>query len=263
MLLHLRLDRARKLLARSAPSARGLRSVVLNTRTGRRKYWISDKKQAPHLSGKKRTNATQLGIDPLSLKVPNPELITILSGKDSVHIVVKHGLVDMFVNEETNASEAKADRPVQTAMKIRDAFNNYFSRLKDNTLLYCTAYDDDPVKARKKESIYQSSGFGERLDKYRTIAGVIRNGELHPVDKKWASKHDFFTSDFFKILDEEGYDRHGFGSDGYTREGYDRRGFNREGYDQSGYDRNGLDRDGNIREEIDPSERLARLIFGV
>ena len=222
----IRIDEARRLLRLAAPEQRGLRSVYLNTRTGRRKYWTRWVKPEP-----KEKNATTLGLRKDKVRIaPDFFQDKVLPGGDEIGIDVKSGEMAIFVNGDLNASGAK--NPVRCAIALRDMVSDYISSLPDGTVINCTAFDARRHKQDKKQDLYKVYGFGDSGEEGR-LFGFVKDGKLFPIDKEWMNKNY-----------PKGYRNLGYDSDGYDRNGYDRNGYDEDGYDADGFDEDGYDRAG-------------------
>ena len=247
--LAIRLDEARRLLRLASPQARGLRKVVLNTKRGRRAYWMigSQAKEPARKLRKGAFNASDLNLKREKLRPPGEKesVIKKTIGKDRLSLRIgSGGSVSVEINDSHHAEIANASSNIRIAKAVVDSFREYCSGIDNYTVMYCTPYDQDPGKREKKAWLYQAMGFDKD-----TMAAFTIDGVLYPIDKKWADSHPegirtLGGESQQDLFDEDGYDRFGYDQNGYDQDGYDRDGYNEEGFDPYDVDYYGRNRQG-------------------
>ena len=242
----IRIDEARRLLRLAAPEQRGLRSVYLNTRTGRRKYWTKWAKPEP-----KEKNATTLGLEKNKASIA-PDFFSSkkTSSGDEISFFVSAGEMSITVNGNYSVSSRVKNR-VECALGLKSMINDYISSLPDGSVLCGVPADADQEKRKKKENLYESYGFA-KSGKGGLLLGFTKGGKLFPIDKKWMRRnhpHGGELPGYENSYDESGYNQNGYDRNGYDRDGYTVVGYNRHGYDRDGYNRQGYDYYGRRRPE--------------
>lgn len=180
----LRLDIARELLRLASPAQRGLRRMVLNTRTGRRTYWVQIPKPKPRAIEKREENLTakQLKLTIEDLSVPEDFSVEGLTKTGvPVSVACRNGGEISFQVGDTYQSGAVtgADAIGATKLMVKLMKKGMESHPK-GTVYRCIPYDSDEKKRESKKRFYQKNGFGEAIsDELFAIKG---DKNLHPVD---------------------------------------------------------------------------------
>jgi hypothetical protein len=237
--LAIRLDEARRLLRLAAPQTRGLRKVVLNTKRGRRAYWIGKK---PVKKIQPRTgfiSASEAGLPHDKVKRPEKDIVIRKSvGKDhSVLYIGRKGLVNIRVNNSADIGLANVDpqNRVRIAKSLADSFREYCLTAEDYTILSCSPSDNDPVLTTKKARLYHAAGFDKE-----TMTAYVMNGRLNPVDQQWVEEWIKYESEGSREYDVDDFDQNGYDSQGFNRYGYGYDGLDRDGYSEVGEDEEGF-----------------------
>ena len=183
----LRLDIARELLRLASPAQRGLRRMILNTRTGRRTYWVQIPKPKPKTIEKKKEKLTakQLGLSIEDLTVPDDFY---LEGKTQrgtpVSVNCQDG-GDIFfqVGESYHAGAVQGGDAIGALREMKRLMKEGMESHPKGTVYRCTPYDNDEEKEKSKKGFYQKNGFGEEIgDELFAIKG---DNDLHPIDRSY------------------------------------------------------------------------------
>ena len=181
-----RLDIARELLRLASPARRGLRKMVLNTKTGRRTYWVQVPKPKPRAIGRRKENLTakQLGLSIKELSVPENFY---LEGKTRigtpVSVVCQGGEISFSVGKSYDAGAVKGGDAIGALKEMKRLMRDGMGSHPLGAVYRCTPYDIDEEKEERKKGFYQKNGFGEEIgDQLFAIKG---ENNLHPVDRSY------------------------------------------------------------------------------
>lgn len=191
----LRLDIARELLRLASPAQRGLRRMVLNTRTGRRTYWVQVPKPKPRAIERPRAiekpkTAKELGLSMDELSMP-PEFR--LEGRTqkgtSVIAMCKNvpslnaSEISFMVNDSFNAGTVDGADAISTTKLMKRLMKQGIASHPKGSVYFCVPFDENKEKRNKKEKFYQQNGFGESHN--GALYAIKGEDNIHPVDRDY------------------------------------------------------------------------------
>ena len=180
----LRLDIARELLRLASPARRGLRKMVLNTKTGRRTYWVQIPKPKA-IEKRQRKTAKQLGLSIEDLSFPKGFHLkgNTKQGTPVLAICQDNGEISFQVAESFNAGVTTGADAIGAAKLMKRLMKEGMASHPKGTLYSCTPFDNDEEKQESKKKFYQANGFGKEID--GNLFAIKGDNDLHPVDRSY------------------------------------------------------------------------------
>ena len=177
----LRLDIARELLRLASPAQRGLRRMVLNTRTGRRAYWVQVPKPKT-IEKKQMKTAKQLGIPIEEIRMATDfHLDGKTKGGSKVAVTCeRNGDVSFKVNDSSNVGSTTGGDAIGAGKLAKRLMREGMESHPKGTIYRCSPFDYNNEKNNSKKDFYQRNGFGERIG-YHLFA-MKGDNDLHPID---------------------------------------------------------------------------------
>ena len=171
--LSVRLDNAKRLLRLAAPQSRGLRRIVLNTKSGRRAYWIGNPNEEKK-EKKKPLKASDLGIRVEDMKKGRDFYSSsATSAGTPVEVYSENGEISFLINDSLVSKHSKPSDPVASLKKATRMILSEISKGKKGDVYWCHPFDSNYDLAQRKKKFYENLGFEE--------FNSTRSGRLSPV----------------------------------------------------------------------------------